>query len=127
MDKRPRGQFDEFDEIDKSSAHFMFFLTAGVLLVVVCLVAGEVYYVHGFSSEAYKDGEYLGYSSHNESMYNKSSEYVRSHTDALYNIRGNRDIYFGAYGYVSGYRKLSDEMEVSEMCELMEIGQSKSR
>jgi len=79
------------------------------------------YYSHGFSSDEYKDGEYLGYSLHNESVYNSSVLYVHSHRSGFVNIRGGRDIYFSAYGYIRGYRTWRDEIEVSKMNKLLEI------
>jgi len=74
-----------------------------------------------FGSEAYKSGEYDGYSLHNESVYNESILCVNYNLEKSFYGSGPRDIYYQAYGYTNGYEKWADEMYDSEISDLLEI------
>lgn len=101
----------------------------GAILIIstVSIFVSEAQYDLGFDCEAYKAGERAGYSSHNESIYNESLEYAYSHLPRVGgDVRGPKDVFYYAHGYVDGYKKWRDENEVSEMCELLETEYKKN-
>lgn len=103
-----------FDKTDK----LVVTMLATITLILICYVIFCPCY--GLSSEAYKTGEYSGYSLHNESVYNASVLYVNTRVDDSLWFGEQNDIYCQALGYVNGYERWVCETERSDMLELLE-------
>lgn len=97
----------------------------GTILIISTLLifVSWVQYDLGFYGESYKDGEYTGYNSHNESIYNASLEYAYLNLPHVGGgVRGSKDAFYYAYGYVDGYEKYLLDYKNSWLIEEMENG-----